>query len=185
MTGRFCRDMYDLMMHDYYTFTHSANVATYCVTLAQKLGITDRADLARIAAGGLLHDIGKRQIPRRVLNAPQKLTAAERESMQRHPQIGFEELSSGSELTWSQLMMVYQHHERFDGRGYPVGILGEELDPWARICAVCDVFDALTSDRPYRPAITIAAACDFVERRSEKSFDPEIVRCLTSMMLPA
>ena len=76
------------------------------------------------------------KIPRRVLNAPQKLTPAEREIIQRHPQIGFEELSGDDDLTWSQLMMVYQHHERLDGRGYPVGIVADEIDPWAKICAV-------------------------------------------------
>ena len=82
------------MLHDYYTFTHSANVATYSAGIARELGISDRADLARLAAGGLLHDIGKRKIPHRVLNTPKKLTAVEREAIQRHPQIGFEELSA-------------------------------------------------------------------------------------------
>jgi putative nucleotidyltransferase with HDIG domain len=179
------REMFDLMLHDYYTFTHSANVATYCAGVARELGISDRTDLARMAAGALLHDIGKRQVPRRVLNAPSKLSAAQREMMQRHPQIGFEELSSDPDLTWSQLMMVYQHHERLDGRGYPVGIVGDEIDFWAQICGVVDVFDALTCDRPYRTAMSVAAACEFLERRVGGSFDQEIVHCLTTMMRPA
>jgi len=178
------REMFDLMLHDYYTFTHSANVATYCAGVARALGISDRTDLARIAAGALLHDIGKRKIPRRVLNAPGKLSAAQREAMQRHPQIGFEELAGDPALTWSQLMMVYQHHERLDGRGYPVGVVGDELDPWAKICGVADVFDALTCDRPYRMAMSVASACEFLERRAVNSFDQEIVQCLTTMMQP-
>jgi HD-GYP domain-containing protein (c-di-GMP phosphodiesterase class II) len=179
------REMFDLMLHDYSTFTHSANVATYCVSIAQSWGNSARADLAQIAAGSLLHDIGKRGIPRRVLNAPRKLTAIEREAIQRHPQIGFEELSTDPALSWGQLMIVYQHHERIDGGGYPVGIVDDEIHPWAKICAVADVFDALTSNRPYHAAISAAQACDFLERRVETSFDPEIVRCLTTMMLPA
>jgi putative nucleotidyltransferase with HDIG domain len=179
------REMFDLMLHDYYTFTHSANVAIYSVGAAQKLGISEKAELAQIAAGALLHDIGKRQIPRRMLNTPGKLTPAEREVIKRHPQLGFEELSTSPDLSWGQLMMVYQHHERLDGCGYPVGIMAEEIDPWAKLCAVADVFDALTCDRPYRAALPIKAACEFLEQRAEKSFDPEIVRCLITMMQPA
>ncbi len=179
------RELFDLMLHDYYTFTHSANVATYCTSLAQELGISDRAHLAQMATGALLHDLGKRNIPRRVLNNPGKLSAPERETIQRHPQIGFEELSSDPDMTWSQLMMVYQHHERLDGRGYPVGVVGGEIDPWARICAVCDVFDALTCDRPHRRAISVPEACEFLEARAGNSFDQETVRCLTAMMQPA
>jgi HD-GYP domain-containing protein (c-di-GMP phosphodiesterase class II) len=179
------REMFELMLHDYYTFTHSANVATYCIGIAQSLGISDRTDLARIAAGALLHDVGKRRIPRGVLNSTQKLTSAERRQIQHHPQLGFEELSSDPDLTWGQLMMVYQHHERIDGCGYPVGILGDAIDPWAKICAVADVFDALTGDRPYREGIPIDDACDYLERRVQKNFDEEIARCLTSLMQPA
>ena len=82
-------------------------------------------------------------------------------------------------------MMVYGHHERLDGRGYPVGIVGDEIDPWAKICAVADVFDALTCDRPYHTAISVAAACEFLEGRAGTSFDQEIVQCLTTMMQPA
>ena len=130
---RTLRGMFDLMLHDYSTFTHSANVATYCISLAQMLGISDRTELAQLVAGALLHDLGKRKIPRRVLNKPKGLSAPDREVIQRHPQIGFEELSSDRNLTWSQLMMVYQHHERLDGRGYPVGIVDDEIDPWAKI----------------------------------------------------
>jgi putative nucleotidyltransferase with HDIG domain len=178
-------EMFDLMLHDYSTFTHSANVATYAAGVAKVLGVSDRSDLSRLAAGALLHDVGKRKIPRRVLNRPGKLTAAEREVIQRHPQIGFEELSIAPDLSWSQLMIVYQHHERLDGRGYPVGIVADEIDPWAKICAVADVFDALTSDRPYHKAISAAAACEFLEQRAGSSFDQETVRCLTTMMQPA
>ncbi|HEX4143620.1 MAG TPA: HD domain-containing phosphohydrolase [Pirellulales bacterium] len=179
------RGIFDLMLHDYCTFTHSANVATYCITLAQTLGISDRAHLAQIVTGALLHDIGKRKISKRVLNKPKSLSPADREAIQRHPQIGFEELSRDRKLTWSQLMMVYQHHERLDGCGYPVGIVDDEIDPWAKICAVADVFDALTCDRPYRKAMTVQEACIFLEQRIGHSFDQEIVRCLTTMMQPA
>jgi putative nucleotidyltransferase with HDIG domain len=182
---RTLRGIFDLMLHDYSTFTHSANVATYCIGLAQGLGISDRTHLAQVVTGALLHDIGKRKIPKRVLNKPKSLSPPDREVIQRHPQIGFEELSRDRNLTWSQLMMVYQHHERLDGRGYPVGIVEGEIDPWAKICAVADVFDALTCDRPYRKALPVQEACTFLEQRVGTSFDREIVRCLTTMMQPA
>ena len=154
------REMFDLMLHDYSTFTHSANVATYCVGLAQELGISDRTDLARLVAGALLHDIGKRKIPRRVLNTPQRFIrrpTARRFSGTRKSDS--RNCRATADLTWSQLMMVYQHHERLDGRGYPVGIVDDEIDPWAKICAVADVFDALTCDRPYRKAMSVPGAC--------------------------
>ncbi len=160
------------MLHDYYTFTHSANVATYCVSVARTWAFPIATDLSRMAAGALLHDVGKRKIPRRVLNAPNKLSTAERDEIQRHPQIGFEELSDDPDLTWGQLMIVYQHHERLDGRGYPVGVVGDEIDPWAKICAVSDVFDALTCDRPYRAAMSVDEASEFLERRSGQQLRP-------------
>ena len=175
------RELFDLMLHDYSTYTHSANVATYCVCLAQTLGITDRNQVAQIATGALLHDLGKREIEPYVLNKTQGLSKQERSAIQRHPHIGFIALSRDPKLSWSQLMMVYQHHERLDGRGYPVGVVEDEIDPWAKICAVADVFDALTSDRPYRKAMTTREAYAFLEQRG-KSFDHEVVRCLKTAM---
>jgi HD-GYP domain-containing protein (c-di-GMP phosphodiesterase class II) len=179
------RDLFELMLHDYCTFTHVANVATYCATVARELGISNRAELAQIATGALLHDIGKRNIPQSLLNKTGKLSPAELKTLERHPQSGFEELSENPELTWGQLMMVYQHHERHDGSGYPVGNVGSGIHPWANICIVADIFDGLTSDRPNRRALPVREACDFLQRRASNNFDKETVRCLTAMMQSA
>jgi putative nucleotidyltransferase with HDIG domain len=138
-----------LLTHDHCTFQHSCNVAIYASALAKQLGI-DNAELEHLAMGGLLHDIGKRHIPGFILRKPGKLNQRERELVRNHPKSGFVELAALGKLRWNQLMMVYQHHEWFTGCGYPVGSAGEEIHLWARICAIADVFDALTANRPYR-----------------------------------
>ena len=175
------REMFDLMLHDYYTFSHAANVSTYCTRLALELGITDRGSLSQIATGALLHDIGKRHVPREVLDKSNK-SDSERAQIQRHPQIGFEELANNSELTRSQLLMVYQHHERLDGRGYPVGVVGDEIDPWAKICAVANYFDGLTCDRSNHKALPVPDACARLGQLAGRCFDKEIVQCLIKML---
>jgi len=154
-------DLFSVVQHDYYTFTHVTNVSGYCVLLAQMLGMTDQRDLDTIAVGGILHDLGKRLLPQSVLNKKTRLTSKEMRMIQTHPQKGFEELHDRSDLSFGQRMMVYQHHERIDGTGYPVRILGRDIHPWAKMCAVVDVFDALTCRRPYRRAVPVADALDY------------------------
>jgi HD-GYP domain-containing protein (c-di-GMP phosphodiesterase class II) len=172
------RDVFQLMTHDYYSYTHVTNVSTYSLALAQALGMSQREELVELVSGALLHDIGKRHLPPGLLNKPGKLTPQETVIMRQHPQKGFEELCMRGDLSWAKLMMVYQHHERLDGKGYPVGIAGDEIHPWA----VADVFDALTSTRPYRKPNDVDAAVEFFERRAGLAFDAEIVRCLRKLM---
>jgi HD-GYP domain-containing protein (c-di-GMP phosphodiesterase class II) len=167
-----------LMVHDYYTYTHVMNVCTLCLVLAVASGIGERAALLAIAEGALLHDIGKRHIPPAVLNHPGRLTEEHWELVRRHPTDGFRDLCLRRDLQWGQLMMVYQHHERPDGRGYPVGVVDEEIHDWARICKVADVFDALSSDRPYRKAEPIEWVLDFLDQRAGTEFDKDLVQCL-------
>ena len=166
-----------LARHDASTFSHLINVATYCVALAKQFGISGRKDLESLATGALLHDIGKRSIPTTILNKPGSLTSAEKRVVQRHPQIGFEELAFHRDLQWGQLMMVYQHHESVDGSGYPVHVTEREIHYQARLCAVVDVFDALTCDRPYRRRLQTRDALELLESQSGKKFDKEMVRC--------
>ena len=175
-------DLFDIVRHDFHTFVHVTNVAGYAVLLAKELGIRNRRDLEKIAVGGLLHDIGKRHIPRSVLSNTETLTAGEWEIIRQHPQRGYEELCRRDDLEHGQLMMVYQHHEHVDGKGYPVGILGEEMHSWAKLLAVVDVFDALTGERPYRLPMSKQAAIDFIVSKSGTQFDEECVRCWASAM---
>jgi HD-GYP domain-containing protein (c-di-GMP phosphodiesterase class II) len=135
--------------------------------------------LGELATGGLLHDVGKQHIPPRVLNKAGQLTDEEWELIRKHPTTAFHELSSHANLTWGQLMMIYQHHERNDGSGYPTGIPAEQIHPWARICAVADVFDAMTCQRPYRRAMPIADVCAYLNKHAGVWFDAEVVACWT------
>jgi HD-GYP domain-containing protein (c-di-GMP phosphodiesterase class II) len=170
-------DLLSVMTHDYYTFTHMTNVCTYCVVLAEAHGICDHSQLMGIAQGALLHDIGKRHVPANVLNKATPLTKDDREVIRRHPVRGFEELCLRPDLGWGPLMMVYQHHERYDGRGYPAGLVGKEIHEWGRICAVADVYDALTRDRPYRKGADTKDVLEYMDRESGRSFDEEMCQC--------
>ncbi|HEX5105213.1 MAG TPA: HD domain-containing phosphohydrolase [Pirellulaceae bacterium] len=170
------REIFRLIEHDFYTFTHVCNVSTYCVMLAQALGETNADRLTELAAAGLLHDVGKRHIPAAVLNKPGRLTPAEWELVVRHPADGYLELKQ-QKLSWGQLMVVYQHHERMDGSGYPTGVRGDEIHPWAKICGLVDVFDAMTCKRPYRKAIAIDDVCSHLNRQAGVTFETEIVNC--------
>ena len=174
------RSLFDIVEHDFYTFTHVTNVAAYALLLAEGMGITDSSDLRRIAEGAMLHDIGKRFVPAEILCKPGRLTDDQRQLVQMHPARGFTDLRKDDSLTHGQLMMVYQHHERIDGGGYPVRVTGSEIHPWAKMLAVVDVFDALTSKRPYRDAIRLEDALDMLQNHTGSHFDREMVRCWNS-----
>ena len=171
------RDLSRLMSHDYYTYTHVANVTTYCLALASRLGKYAPDVLRQIAVGALLHDYGKRYVPTAVLNCVGRLTEQQWQLIQRHPTDGFREFAARDDMNWGQLMMIYQHHERPDGKGYPVGVTGSEIHEWARICKVADVFDALTSERPYRKADSPVKVLEFMESKIGTEFDEEMFRC--------
>jgi HD-GYP domain-containing protein (c-di-GMP phosphodiesterase class II) len=175
-------ELIGVLNHDYHTFTHSANVSFYCVMLAKALGIDDRESLRAIGTGGLLHDLGKIGIPERILTKPGKLSDAEYETIKDHPRIGFLHLCQRNDLSFPQLMMVYQHHERVDGGGYPVGCVRQEIHDWARLCTVVDVFEALTSNRPYRGRLNKQEVSHIMERDSGKAFDREYLECWKSVV---
>ena len=175
-------DLFSMVRHDTYTFTHLTNVASYCVLLAEYLGITDQEELKQIAVGGLLHDLGKRLIPKTILNKPSKLSEDEFRIIQAHAKVGYEELHDRTDLCHGQLMMIYQHHEKMNGTGYPVRIMGEEIHPWARLCAVVDVFDAMTCTRPYRKRMPLAEVIEHLQNVAGAHLDKEMVACWTSAM---
>lgn len=175
-------DLFALMDHDDCTYYHSVNVATYAMLLAQYWGMDDHEHLCAIVVGGLLHDLGKRYIDLDVLNKPGKLDKEEWRRIEQHPRLGLQDLLPRGDLSWEQLMMVYQHHERYDGQGYPVGLPGSEIHDLARITMIADVFHALTSVRPYRKAMSTDAACIFLADQAGKMFDPGMAKCWISRM---
>jgi len=144
---------YLLSIRDYdaYTYTHSVNVGVLSLLVARKyFGRSDRHDLRELGIGFFLHDLGKTRINPGVIMKQGLLTDEEQTEMRRHPFYGFDILKETNQLTTECKLIVLEHHEREDGRGYPYGLYGGEIHVYARICALVDVYDALTSDRPYR-----------------------------------
>ena len=170
-------DLLRVMSHDYSIFTHAVNVATHCLLLARQIGITGNQELMQIGQGALLHDIGLQGVPRHIIDKPEKLSERERRIVQEHATHGFQELSRRPELSWPQLMIVYSHHERCDGRGYPVGLVRSEIHEYARICAIADVYEALCRDRPYRRASRRNDVLEYLDRQAGRAFDEEMTRC--------
>lgn len=166
---------------DPYTRGHSQRVAEYSVTIAQELGI--RGDqLMDIRIGSLLHDIGKLGIPDSILTKPGKLTDEEYDQMKHHPTIGYKIMDQVHTLR-NVLPAIFEHHERLDGSGYPRGLRSEEITLMGRIVAVADVFDALTSDRPYRKAMDLETTLDHLHKNIGRHFDGICVDALTNKLI--
>lgn len=137
--------------HDYYTYTHSVNVGFLAIALAKALFMnSDSHDLHALGAGFFLHDLGKVHIDSNIINKPGKLTDEEMKEMKRHPALGFFLLQEAKQMTKELKLIVLQHHEKMNGMGYPSGLRGEDIHIYGRICAIADIFDALTSIRPYK-----------------------------------
>ena len=158
---------------DHYTRRHSENVTRYATAIAEELKLTD-LEIENIKRCGLLHDIGKIGIRDGILSNPRKLTEEEYRQIKEHSAKGQEIISSLPFLK-EVALYVRHHHERFDGRGYPDGKKGYEIELPARILAVSDAFDAMVSYRPYRDALSVQEACEELKKCSSKQFDPEIV----------
>ncbi len=165
-------------LHDFSTGEHVDRMARIASFLATGLGLdAERVQLLRVAAP--MHDVGKIAISDEILRKPGPLTPAERKEMQRHTTVGHEILAdSKSQLLRVAATIALTHHEHFDGNGYPQGLAGEEIPLEGRITAVADVFDALLSDRCYRPAMTVGATMEIIEAGRGTRFDPRIVDLL-------
>jgi putative nucleotidyltransferase with HDIG domain len=159
---------------DQITHGHIRRVQVYATQLAERLGVRDEQQLRAIEAAALLHDMGKLAIPEYILNKPGKLTAAEFEKMKRHADIGADLLSSIS-FPYPVVPIVRHHHENWDGTGYPSGLSAHDIPLGARILSVVDCFDALTSDRPYRPRMSDDESFAILRERSARMYDPLVV----------
>jgi response regulator RpfG family c-di-GMP phosphodiesterase len=164
------------------TSDHSQRVVKYTTAIAERMTLQG-LDLEEIGRGALLHDIGKIGVPDAVLLKPGKLTPQEWEEMRRHPDIGNQMIVSIPFLS-TPATIVLSHQERFDGGGYPRKLRGEEIHIGARIFAVADTLDAMTSDRPYRKATTFENAMAEVQRCSGSQFDPDVVRAFADIGVP-
>jgi len=168
-----------LDLKDAETEGHSKRVTAFTIAIARAMGVP-REQILVIARGAFLHDIGKMAIPDAILLKPAKLTADETRIMQEHAYRGYQMLKKIPFLA-EAAEIVYSHQERFDGTGYPRQLKGEEIPLGSRIFAVADTLDAITSDRPYRPAQSLQAAKEEIERWKDRQFDPEVVKVFLEM----
>lgn len=167
-----------LELKDPYTRGHSVRVSHYSVVIAQAMGHGGEM-LRQIELGGHVHDIGKIGVRETILNKPDRLTAEEYQHIMTHPVLGWRILAPLLGDTPHALNIVRSHHERYDGRGIPDGLVGDEIPLEARIAAAADALDAMTSDRPYRPSeMTLEMAIDEIKRCSSTQFDPQVVDAL-------
>ncbi len=163
---------YTVEAKDKYTKGHSDRVAAYSVLIGKKLGLSEE-DLHTLQIGGLFHDIGKIGVPDSILLKNAKLTDDEYSEIKNHPTIGAHILSNAT-IFKDLLPIVKHHHERYDGHGYPSQLKGEDIPYLARIAAIADTFDAMTSKRPYRDALSLETVLSEIERCKGTQFDPNI-----------
>jgi putative two-component system response regulator len=160
-------------LRDRETEGHSRRVTELSIKLAQAIGMSEE-EIVHMRHGALLHDMGKIGIPDSILHKTDTLTEQEWAIMRQHPRLAFEMLNS-IEYLREALDIPYFHHEKWDGTGYPQGLKGEQIPIAARLFTVADVWDALTSDRPYRPAWSKGEALEYIRAQSGKHFDPQVV----------
>jgi len=170
-----------LRSHDPYTYRHSLRTVRLSLLLGRACGVDTHARLRVLTLGALAHDLGKIFIPGGVLHKEGRLTRAEWAAVQRHPLDGAR-LLIGVAASEGVCRVAAEHHERWDGRGYPAGLSGERIDFNARVVAVADAFDAMTSERAYGPAVGYEEAAAELERCAGTQFDPEVV--LTFLRAP-
>jgi len=168
---------------DYYTYTHSVNVCTFAIALAQQMGYTDPQFLHELGVGALLHDIGKSKISERILNKRSALNATEFEIMKKHPKWGVEILSETDEISSASYYPVLQHHERGDDNGYPNNISLDEMHIYSKIVGIVDSFDAMTTERVYQHAMETYPAIKIMFSVSE-AYDENCLRAFVELMGP-
>ncbi|MBF0362637.1 MAG: HD domain-containing protein [Oligoflexia bacterium] len=186
------KDLYDLVaklsFHDFYTYDHSINVSMYCIAIYKILNKNVSKDkIVSLGLGGLLHDLGKLKLPTSILNNPGKLSAEEYNEIKKHPALGLNMLLAVKD-SWERgtttkcdgvdidltARIIHEHHENYNGTGYPEKISGNQISVEARITAIADFFDAITTKRAYHEVLTIEQAIDVMGREVGKKIDPEL-----------
>lgn len=169
----------DIRGFDDYTFAHSVNVCILSLMTGISLGYYD-AKLRELGIGALLHDIGKIKLDKGTLNKADDLNQEEYSQVKKHPENGFEILRKYDDISILSAHIAYQHHERWNGKGYPRGLAGNDIHEYGRIVAVADVYDALLADRPYRASYSIIQAISILKRMSGNHLDPRCISALIS-----
>jgi len=173
----------DVKQMDEYLYQHTVNVAVLSVLLGMDQGLPED-DLENLAIGALFHDVGYSFIPKGILNKPGPLTNKETEEVRTHADQGYKHLKDNVDINSHIRMIVLQHHEWLDGTGYPHGLTGENIHHLSKIVAIADVYDALTSDRPYRAALPPNEAIEFLLGHANQQLDPELVKSFIKLIIP-
>ena len=168
---------------DHYTYQHSVNVAQYSLELGVQLQL-NQDELYTLCIGALLHDIGKVLIPQNIIQKASSLTNEEFKTIKEHTTKGYDYLRRYLDISDSAKTIVLQHHERMDGRGYPNNIKGEYISRFSKIVAIADVYDAITSDRPYRKALCPNDAVEYILSNVDTQFDYEMVKAFSKAIVP-
>lgn len=174
----------DLKIFDDYTYFHSVNVGVLAILIATRMKLPNHR-LSEIGMAAMLHDVGKVFVNKQILNKPGRLNDEELSEMKSHSERGFEYLRFGfPSFSQDMLRAIMEHHERIDGNGYPASKRSGQISEYARIISLVDVFDALTSDRPYRRALAPSDAIEYIMAESNKAFDPIITKFFLSCVMP-
>lgn len=160
-------DIATLKTSDEYTFKHSVDVATMSMIVARNMGMSQN-DVYNIGISGLLHDIGKSKVPLEILNKPARLEPEEFEIMKQHSLFGYQILNEKKDVTDMISFAVLQHHEKMNGKGYPMGVTSEKILPYAKILSVVDVYDALVTERPYKKGLSQRTAIEMIMSMTEE-----------------
>lgn len=176
-------NMIDMKVFDDYTYYHSVNVAVLSIVLGVAMDM-DREQLCHLGFAALFHDIGKVFVSKDVLNKAGKLTPSEFEEIKTHSLLGCNHIKKGYGVSNSSYVGILDHHEKYDGGGYPNNLKGENISLYGRIISVADVYDALTSDRPYRKAMLPSDAMEYVMASTMILFDPKVVEAFVKKIAP-
>ncbi|MGO1468945.1 MAG: HD-GYP domain-containing protein, partial [Tissierella sp.] len=165
----------NISIYDDYTMNHSLNVMMLSTVIARDRGFTMK-EIKKLAIGCIFHDIGKTFIPIEIINKPDKLTNEEFKIVKSHAQKGYDFLKSYTDLPLTAINIALCHHEREDGSGYPRNLQGKEIHLFSKIASICDVFDALTSDRSYRRAVPVHEAMEYLFAAGGDEFSVETIK---------
>lgn len=176
-------NMIDLKCFDNYTYLHSVNVAVLSIVIGIAMGL-DKDTLMRLGLGAILHDIGKVFINISIVNKPGVLTDAEFDEMKKHSVLGYDYAREKFKLPTTSYMGIRDHHEKYNGSGYPDAKTGKDISMFGRIIALADIYDALSSERPYRKAMSPSEAMEYVMGNLETIFDPKLASIFLRKVAP-
>lgn len=174
-------NLISLSSHDFYTYNHSLDVSIYSLGLGKLLGY-NKQDLEELGRGALFHDLGKRMVDPAIICKTGPLNDVEWAQMQQHPVFGLKILNDIANISDEIKACTFEHHENFLGNGYPQGLDGEDIHPMARIVAITDCYDALTTKRSYNQPMHPRDALNFMMEKLGKKFDPEFLRAMHSIL---